>query len=152
MSKQAIFPGSFDPFTKGHQAIVKRALPLFTKVIIAIGKNSTKEPLFTTEQRLKIIKRIFAKEKKVEVVTYSGLTVDLCRKKNCKFIIRGLRNGNDFTYEQSIAVMNRKLYDNIDTIFFASAEGDEHISSTLLREIYKNGGDINSFLPEGFNL
>ena len=151
-NKVAVFPGSFDPFTIGHHSLVIQALPLFDKVVIAIGQNSTKTPAFPLEQRLASIQNLYNKQPKVNVVTFTGLTVDLCKQHQAGFILRGLRNGTDFDYEKAIAHMNKKMTGNIETLFLLTAPEYESVSSTIVREIYKNGGDITPFLPEGFSL
>lgn len=151
-SKVAVFPGSFDPYTIGHHSLVTQAIPLFDKIIIAVGQNSTKTPAFPTGQRLASIKQLYAAQPKIEVVTFTGLTVELCKKHGAGFIIRGLRNGTDFDYEKAIAHMNKKLVNHIETVFLLTTPEHESVSSTIVREIHKNGGDISRFLPEGFVL
>lgn len=151
MKKTAVFPGSFDPVTKGHESIIKRALPLFDEIIIAIGVNSQKSYLFPLEQRKKWLKQIFANEPKIRVETYEGLTVNFCRKINAGFILRGLRTSADFEFERSIAQMNKAMADNIETIFIVGNPELSAINSTIVRDIIRNGGDASQFLPEGFN-
>ena len=145
--KIAVFPGSFDPFTIGHKNIVERALKLFDKVIIAIGVNSNKKPLFPTAERISVIKKYFSEGENVEVESYEGLTVDFCKKKNATFIVRGIRNGNDFLFEQEIAQVNADLAPEIETVFLATAPELSYISSSVVRELYLNGGDYKRFLP-----
>ena len=152
MHKIAIFPGSFDPFTLGHFSLVNKALPLYDKIIIAIGQNSTKQPAFNLQKRVDSLKKLYKKETKVEIVTFTGLTVDLCKKYKAQYILRGLRNGTDFDYEKAIANMNKKLHSKIETVFFLTDPEHECISSTIVREIYKNGGSIRQFLPKGYTL
>lgn len=144
----ALFPGSFDPFTIGHQDIVERALLMFDKVIVAIGVNSTKSSFFDLEERLSMIEKVFAKEDKVEVVSYSGLTVDYCNTVGAQFLLRGLRTSADFEYERAIAQMNKKMYPNIESIFLLTSPEHTPISSTIVREIMKNGGDVSEFLAQ----
>ena len=151
MKKTAVFPGSFDPVTKGHESIIKRALPLFDEIIIAIGVNSQKNYLFPLEQRKKWLKQIFVNEPKIRVETYEGLTVNFCRKTNAGFILRGLRTSADFEFERSIAQMNKAMADNIETIFIVGNPGLSAINSTIVRDIIRNGGDASQFLPEGLN-
>lgn len=149
MNKIALFPGSFDPFTLGHYSIVQKALPLFDKVVIGIGENSTKSYLFSLEKRIDFIKKSFSSNNKVEVCTYSNLTIDYCKKIGANFILRGLRNSQDFIFEQNIAQMNHKLAPEIETIFLVTDPEYSPISSTIIREIYRNNGDISSFVPKG---
>jgi len=153
MENQAIFPGSFDPFTRGHEAVVLSALKLFDKVTIAIGVNSNKQYLFSLESRIEFIKQVFKQDSsKVEVVSFKGLTVDYCKENNIDFIVRGLRNTRDFQYEYEIANMNKSLQSKIETIFIATMPEHSAINSTIVREIYRNGGDVTSFIPEGSQL
>ena len=152
MLRIAVFPGSFSPFTIGHQAIIKKALPLFDKIIIAIGKNSQKDEYFTIDTRLEWIKSIYRNNKKIHVTSYSGVTVKFCKKEQAKYILRGLRNSNDFQYEKTIAHMNNSLNNEIETIFILTPPELAHISSSIVREIIKNGGDVKKFLPEEINL
>lgn len=152
MSKVAVFPGSFDPFTIGHHSLVTKALPLFDKIIIAVGQNSTKQPVFDSQKRLEALRKLYHGQVKVEIVTFSGLTVDLCKKHNAHFILRGLRNGTDFDYEKSIANMNKRMHSTLETIFLITDPEHECVSSTIVREIYKNGGNITQFLPAGYSI
>ena len=145
--KRAIFPGSFDPFTKGHYSIVMRALPLFDHIVIAIGQNSEKSSMTPVEERIAGLERLFGKESKISVLKYSGLTMDFCKAQNAQFIVRGLRNGQDFNYEQSIAQTNLKL-GAVETIFLSAEPHLSHLSSTIARDIAKYGGDIQTFLPD----
>lgn len=132
--KKALFPGSFDPFTLGHEAIVRRALALFDKVYIAVGVNTDKHYMFTPEQRLDRIRAFFPDDSRVEVVTYSDMTVDLCRRLGVQFILRGIRNAEDFAYEQTVAAVNHTLDPTIDTVILLSDTEHQDISSTLERE------------------
>ena len=152
MSKIAIFPGSFDPITNGHVDIVKRALPLFDQLIIAIGVNTQKKYLFSLEQRKKWIREVFADEPKVVVDSYEGLTVNFCVKKKANYIIRGIRSAADFDYEKTISQLNHIVGHNLETVFLISQPAYSHISSTIVREIIKGGGDASPFLPEQINL
>ena len=145
--KKAVFPGSFDPFTLGHKDVIDRALPLFDEIYIAIGVNSTKNSLFTQEQRELWIKETYKNVSKIKVVAYHGLTVDLCRELGAGFILRGLRNSMDFEYETAIARMNHDLNTGVETVFLITAPQYSAISSTIVREIYKNKGDISKFVP-----
>lgn len=148
MKKIAIFPGSFDPITLGHTSIIKRAVPLFDKIIVAIGTNSSKQYLFDLQQRKKWIEQCFAQEPKVAVDIYQGLTVDYCEKVEAKYILRGLRNQLDYEYEHTIAQMNRKLNDEIETIFMFTELEYATINSTTVRDIIRHKGDANQFLPK----
>ena len=147
MNKVAVFPGSFDPITTGHESIIRRALPMFDKIIIAIGINSTKEGYFSLEKRKQWIEKVFAREKKVEVKTYKGLTVDFCKQEKANYILRGLRTSADFEFERVIAQMNRTMNENIETIFILSTPELSAIASTVVRDILRNEGDASKFVP-----
>ncbi len=146
--KTAIFPGSFDPITIGHESIVRRALPLFDEIIIAIGKNTNKTDYFTLEQRMEWIKTVFEKEPKVKVQSYSGLTVDFCKKTGANYILRGVRTSSDFEYERAIGQMNRAMNTNIETVFLLTQPEHSYITSTIVRDVIRHGGDASVFLPE----
>ena len=146
--KTAIFAGSFDPITRGHEDIVLQALPLFDEIIIAIGVNIDKKYAFPLEKRIKWIENTFVEYSKVKVVSYKGLTVDFCKKINADFIIRGLRNTTDFEYESIIAEANKKLNPEVETVFFLSDPSLRCISSTVVRDVLKNKGDVSAFIPE----
>jgi len=148
--KIAVFPGSFDPITIGHVQLVKRALPLFDKIIIAVGVNSQKRYLYSLEERLAGIDRVFINDPKVSVDKHEGLTAHYCIKKNAKYLLRGLRNASDFDYEKQLSQMNQIIGDGVETVFLISQPQFSHISSTLVREVIKGGGDASMFLPEGF--
>jgi pantetheine-phosphate adenylyltransferase len=141
---KAVFPGSFDPFTKGHEAIVNRAVKYFDKIYIAIGENSTKLNFFELDKRIEHIHSLFS-DKKIEILTFKGLTVNLCREIGADVILRGLRDGKDFEYEKSIAHMNLKM-SGIDTFFILTNEELSSINSSIVREIYRNGGDVSNFV------
>ena len=145
--KIAVFPGSFDPITLGHVDIIKRALPLFDKVIVAIGQNSQKQFLFSLENRIEWIKEVFKNEPKIEVDSYSKLTVRYCTEIGADFIIRGLRSTSDFEYEKSIAQFNKAM-EPVETIFLISEPSLSPISSTIVRDIIRNDGDPSRFLPK----
>ena len=132
--RTALFPGSFDPFTAGHEAIVRRALSLFDTIYIAVGINTDKKYMFSIEERLKIIRDFFPDDKRIEPVSYSGMTVDLCHQLNTRFIIRGIRNAADLDYEQTIAAVNQTLDPKIETILLLADNQHRDISSTLIRE------------------
>ncbi len=151
--KIALFPGSFDPITKAHVDILRRSLPLFDKVVIGIGLNSTKAPYLGIDIRKSMLKAVFAKEPKVEVQTYEGLTVEFCKKINATYMIRGIRTVSDFEYEKAIAQMNHALVPEIESIFIVSKPGYSSISSTIVRDIMRNNGDVRQFIPpEAFEL
>lgn len=149
MNKIALFPGSFDPITKGHHEIILKGLSLFDKIIIGVGQNSGKKNLFTIDERLNTLKHLFKDEPKIEVITYEGLTVHFCQKIGANFILRGLRSGQDFEYEQSIAFANKEMVDDIDTVFLLSSPSYTNISSTIVRDIIVNNGDYSKFIPDG---
>lgn len=148
----AVFPGSFDPITNGHVDIVQRALPLFDKIIIAVGVNSLKSSMFDLEQRQEWIKETFPNNPKIEVGTYEKLTVDYCQKMGANFILRGLRNPADFEFEKSIAHTNRKLNQEVETVFLLTGVGLSAISSSIVRDVVVNGGDYTSFVPEAVKI
>lgn len=142
----AVFPGTFDPLTIGHVSIVRRALPLFGKVVIGLGVNTNKKTMFTEAQRVAWIKSVFANEPAVEVTSFQGLTVDLCKRMGAEFILRGLRNGTDHDYERSIALMNRQLA-GVETVFIPAEPEHAHISSTIVRELIANKADVSALVP-----
>lgn len=145
----ALFPGSFDPFTIGHESVVKRALTLFDKIIIGIGDNNLKSTMLSIEKRIEIINKVFINEPKVEIKTYSGLTIDFCKKNNCNFILRGLRTSADFEFERAIGQTNKLLEKNIETVFILTLPEHTFISSSIVRDILKNKGELSHFLPSG---
>ena len=148
--RTAIFPGSFDPITLGHQDIIEKSLNLFDLVIIGIGKNSDKKYMFSAEKRKEFVENTFKSKKNVEVKVYDGLTVDFCKKNNSDFIIRGLRNVSDFEFEKNIALTNRKL-SGIETVFLLTSAKNSYISSGIVRELIKNKGDYSLLIPKGLN-
>ena len=145
--KRAIFPGSFDPLTLGHYDIIKRGLPLFDEVIVAIGVNSDKKYMFSLEERQQFIEDAFADEPKVKVTTYEGLTVDYCKEIDADFILRGLRNPADFEFEKAIAHTNREL-ENIETVFLLTSAKTSFISSSIVREVIRYNGDYTKLVPK----
>ncbi|MEO6488449.1 MAG: pantetheine-phosphate adenylyltransferase [Ferruginibacter sp.] len=151
MESICLFPGTFDPVTFGHTDIIERALPLFDKLIIGIGRNTNKAPMFSEEQRLSWLNEIYKNNDKVEAIAYDGLTVDCCKQIGATFILRGIRYVNDFEYEKAIADMNRSLADNIETIFLTCLPQYTSVASTLVRDVIRNGGDVSKFLPSPVN-
>ena len=145
--KKAVFPGSFDPITLGHVDIIKRGLPLFDQIIIAIGVNEAKKYMFSLEERIEFIQKAFANEPKVIVDQYTGLTVDYCKKVNAEFMLRGLRNPADFEFEKAIAQTNRKL-SGIDTVFLLTSANTSFISSSIVRDVIRNKGDYSILVPK----
>ncbi|HRW20400.1 MAG TPA: pantetheine-phosphate adenylyltransferase [Bacteroidales bacterium] len=152
MERIALFPGSFDPFTAGHESIVRRALPLFDKIIIGIGINDDKKDYFPLNHRKKWIEELFKDDEKVEIKTYSGLTVDYCDEVRAKFILRGLRTSADFEFERAIAQTNKMMDKKIETVFLLTLPEHSFITSSIVREVYKNGGDISNLIPKGISL
>ncbi len=152
MERIAIFPGSFDPITLGHKSIVLRALPIFDKIYVAVGVNSEKSTMFPLESRLKWASNVFAAYPNVIVKSYEGLTADFCKKVRATFIIRGLRGGGDFEYENMIGHANKRLHPELETIFLLTESELVGISSSVVKDIFKNGGDVSKFIPEEVNL
>ena len=152
MQRICLFPGTFDPVTLGHIDKINRAMPLFDKIVVGIGRNVNKIPMFSEELRLQWVKDIYKNEPKVEAVLYDGLTVNCCKNVGAKFILRGIRYVNDFEYEKAIADMNRSLEGHIETIFLTCLPQFTSVASTLVRDVYKNGGDVSQFLPDIVNL
>jgi len=150
--KTAVFPGSFDPITSGHVDLVKRAIPLFDKIIIAIGINSQKKYLFTLEQRTEWLEKVFEDDPTVYIDHFEGLTAKFCEKVNANYMIRGLRNASDFDYEKTISQLNSTLVKGLETVFLISRPQYSHISSTIVREIIRGNGDASLFLPEEIKL
>ncbi|MBA4409201.1 MAG: pantetheine-phosphate adenylyltransferase [Bacteroidota bacterium] len=152
MERVAIFPGSFDPFTVGHESIVKRAIPLFDKIVVMIGYNANKLSFFPIEKREKWIKEVFKTEPKVSVECYEGLTVDFCKKVNAQYILRGLRTSADFEFERAIAQVNKMMYPQIESVFLLTIPEHTPINSTIVRDIILHGGDASEFLPAALNM
>jgi pantetheine-phosphate adenylyltransferase len=146
-----LFPGTFDPVTLGHTDIINRAIPLFDKLVIGIGRNVNKLPTFSEELRLKWIKEIYKNEPKVDAVIYEGLTINCCKEIGANFILRGIRYVNDFEYEKAIADMNRSLDPRVETIFLTCLPQFTSVASTLVRDVLKNGGEVSQFLPAAVN-
>lgn len=148
MKRIALFPGTFDPITIGHLDIIQRALPLFDKLVIGIGRNANKSAMFSEELRLQWVNDIFKNEPNVSAIIYEGLTVECCQKVGANFIIRGIRYVNDFEYEKAIADMNRSLDAEIETVFLTCLPQYTSVASTLIRDVIRNGGDATPFLPD----
>ena len=146
--KIAVFPGSFDPITRGHESILRRALPLFDKVIVAIGVNADKSGYFSVEKRLEWLSQTFSDLPQVSIESYYGLTVDFCSKMNASYIIRGLRTSADFEFERSVAQVNLKLVPDIETVFMLALPEYVMFTSSIVREVHKHGGNIDQFIPE----
>jgi pantetheine-phosphate adenylyltransferase len=148
MSRICLFPGTFDPVTLGHVDIIDRALPLFDQIIVGIGINTSKAPMFTPEQRLQWVNEIYSNEPKVKGAVYEGLTVNFCKKIGARFILRGIRYVSDFEYEKTIADANRTLDKELETVFLTGEPKYTSVASTIVRDIIKNGGDASPFLPD----
>lgn len=152
MIKKAVFPGSFDPITLGHENIIRRAVTIFDEIIIAIGQNIEKKSQFSLEDRIKWIEQTFSDFPQISVDHYTGLTVDYCRKINANFIIRGLRTSADFEFERTVGQVNKKLYPALETVFLLSVPEFTSINSSIVRDVYKNGGNVSMFIPNGIKL
>jgi len=152
MMKSAVFPGSFDPITRGHESVIRRALSLFDEIYIAVGVNAEKKSYFTIEQRLEFIRQVFADAPNIKVVQYHGLTVEFCKKVNARYLLRGLRTSADFEFERSIGQINKKLYPEIETVFFLTDPQYTSLNSSIVRDILRNGGDVSQFVPEVIKL
>jgi pantetheine-phosphate adenylyltransferase len=152
MPKTALFPGSFDPFTLGHEDIVRRALPLFDGLYIGIGENQDKRYQYTLEERMAMVQVLYADEPKIQVVSYSGLTVHFAHTLGVQFLLRGIRNPSDFEFEKSIAQANRQMVPDLDTVFLLTTARYAYISSSIVRDVIRHGGDASVFLPDGLEL
>jgi len=153
MSKKiAIFPGSFDPFTIGHESVITRALPLFDEIIVAIGSNTNKKAYFSMEQRMQMIREVFSDTDRIKIESYEGLTVEYCRKKGARYLLRGLRTSSDFEYERAIAQTNKAMYPELESVFLLTIPEHTPIKSTIVREIIRLGGDASQFIPKVIDL
>ena len=152
MKKIAVFPGSFDPFTIGHEAIIRRAMSLFDEIIIAVGANALKKNFYSLDTRKEMITKIFRNEQKVRVDHYEGLTVDYCKKNGARFLLRGLRTSSDFEFERAIGQVNKSMEPDIESVFLLTAPEHSFINSGIVRDIIKNGGDASMFVPAKINL
>jgi len=148
MERVCLFPGTFDPVTLGHVDIINRAIPLFDRIVVAIGTNAAKVPMFSPEQRLLWIQEIYKDEPKVSGAVYEGLTIDFCKTINAQFILRGIRYVSDFEYEKTIADANRAMDASIETIFLTGEPKYTSVASTIVRDILRNRGDASPFLPD----
>jgi pantetheine-phosphate adenylyltransferase len=147
MKKTAVFPGSFDPITRGHENVILRAVQLFDRIIIGIGENAEKRSMFSLEQRVEWLKRAFHDQPKITVETYNGLTVDFCKEQGAGFILRGLRTSADFEFERSIGQINKMIHPGIDTVFLLSLPEFTALNSSIVRDILKHGGNPDRFIP-----
>ena len=152
MKKVAVFPGSFDPFTVGHEAIVRRAFNLFDEIIIAIGANALKTSYYSLDARKEMISLVFKNDSQVKVSCYEGLTVDYCKEIGSKYLLRGLRTSADFEFERAIAQTNKVLNPNVESVFLLTVPEHSHVNSTIVRDIIKSGGDASAFVPKAIDL
>jgi len=152
MEKIAVFPGSFDPFTVGHEDIVLRGLGIFDKIIVAIGVHSSKQPLFKIEARVKMINQIFNNYDRVKADSFEGLTVVYCKKVKATHMLRGIRTASDFEYEWGIAQINKHMLPAVESIFLLTTPEHTPVNSTIIRDIIRNGGDASQFLPKGVDI
>lgn len=149
MQKTAVFPGSFDPFTVGHEDIVLRALNLFDKIIVSIGVHSMKQSLMTIEARERMINKVFENYDQIQVDSFEGLTVDYCKKMKATHMLRGIRTAADFEYERAIAQINKKMLPTVESVFLLTSPEHTPVNSTIIREIIRNYGDVSQFIPKG---
>ena len=149
MQKTAVFPGSFDPFTIGHEDIVLRALKLFDKIIVSIGVHSMKQSLMTIEARERMINKVFENYDQIQVDSFEGLTVDYCKKMKATHMLRGIRTAADFEYERAIAQINKKMLPTVESVFLLTSPEHTPVNSTIIREIIRNHGDVSQFIPKG---
>lgn len=152
MSKIAVFPGSFDPFTIGHESVVRRSLELFDKIIVAVGVNSGKAPLMSADSRVAMIREVFKNDSKVECELFEGLTVDFCKKVGANYMLRGIRTSSDFEYERAIAQVNKRMLPEVESVFLLTSPEHTPVNSTIIRDIIRNGGDAAQFLPADIDI
>lgn len=152
MERIAIFPGSFDPFTIGHESIVRRAISIFDKIYIMIGNNANKESFYPVKMRIKWINQVFKNDDSVEVRLHEGLTVDFCKEVGAQYILRGIRTSSDFEYERAIAQINKQMHPEIESVFLLTLPEHTPVHATIIRDIVSHGGDASMFLPKGLNM
>ena len=152
MKKIAIFPGSFDPFTVGHESVVRRSIDLFDTIIVAIGVNSGKKSLMTVEARVEMINEVFKDDKEVSAASFKGLTVDFCKQVNAQYMLRGIRTAADFEYERAIAQINKRMLPEVESVFLLTSPEHTPVNSTIIRDIIRNGGDASQFLPASIDI
>lgn len=152
MEKIAVFAGSFDPFTVGHESIVKRSIPLFDKIIIAVGTNIHKKEFFPLEKRLAMVGDVLGNEPKIQIDHYTGLTIDFCKKVGARYLLRGLRTSADFEFERAIAQLNKAMYPEIESVFLLTLPEHTPVNSTIVRDIIRFGGDASKFIPKKVDL
>lgn len=152
MSKIAVFPGSFDPITRGHESVILRALPLFDEIYVSIGVNAEKKSYFSVEERMEFVRIVFADQSKIKVSKYEGLTVEYCKQVNAGYLLRGLRTSADFEFERSIGQINKKLNQEIETVFFLTDPQYTSLNSSIVRDILRHGGDVSQFIPDKIKL
>ena len=150
--KIALFPGSFDPFTIGHESVVNRAMPLFDEIIIAIGENTKKPGFFSLDQRLEMIHEVFKDRSMIRIESFTGLTVEFCRKLGAQYLLRGLRTSADFEYERAIAQINKAMFPKLESVFLLTLPSHTPINSTIVRDIIRNNGDASQFVPSAIDL
>ena len=150
--KIAVFPGSFDPFTIGHESVINRALPLFDQIIIGVGKNTSKRSYFSIEQRLNMIRDVIKGNDRISVKEYQGLTVQFCKDSGARYLLRGLRTAADFEYERAIAQINKSMFPELESVFLLTLPEHTPINSTIVRDIIRNGGDASQFVPSSIDL
>lgn len=152
MNKTAVFPGSFDPITRGHESVIRRALPLFDEIYVSIGANAEKKSYFSLDQRLEFIRQVFADEVRIKVTQYEGLTVNYCGQVGARYLLRGLRTSADFEFERSIGQINKKLNPEVETVFFLTDPQYTSLNSSIVRDILRHGGDVSQFVPDRVRL
>lgn len=145
--KIAVFPGSFDPVTVGHEGLIRRALPLFDKIVVGIGVNSEKQAWFSVEERMELLRMLFAKDDKIEVAAYTGLTADFCREQNARYILRGLRTAIDFEYEKTIAAVNKEIYPDVESVFLCAEVDLSFVQSSIVRDFIRHGKPVDGMVP-----